>query len=333
MKKLLIASLAIVSIGLSARLPAQLEPSCRMEIAKLCGMTRDRDAIRSCLREKYQSLSKPCLQSLMEMRRNREPKAITASGGTSYSYGSDEKQAFDFYPAPSGGRPALIVFIHGGGWSIGDKATGTQNKASHYNALGYAFASLNYRLVPETDPAGQATDIAAALAALRAKAGTLGFDPDRIILMGHSAGAHLAALVSTDPRYLETAGVPMRAIRGAVLLDGAGYDVPRQMASAGPMLGKTYRDAFSTDHATQVRLSPLTYAAKPNAENWLILYDSSRADSDSQSKALATALKSAGNAARAVPVDDTNHMKLNRDMGVEGDPATKLVDDFIEHAL
>lgn len=333
MKKLLIASLAIISIGLSARLPAQLEPACRMEIAKLCGMTRDRGAIRSCLREKYQSLSKPCLQSLMELRRDREPQAITASGGTSYSYGSAEKQAFDFYPAPSGGRPGLIVFIHGGGWSKGDKSMGTKNKASHYNAMGYAFASLNYRLVPETDPAGQAADVALALAALRAKSDSLGFDPDRIILTGHSAGAHLAALVSTDPRYLEAAGVPMRAIRGTVLLDGAGYDVPRQMASAGPMLGKMYRDAFTTDRATQLRLSPLTYAAKPNVGNWMILFDSDRADSGSQSEALAAALKSAGNAVHAVPVNDTNHMKLNRDMGVEGDPATGLVDDFIKSAL
>jgi acetyl esterase/lipase len=304
-----------------------------MEIAKLCGMTRDRGAIRTCLREKYQSLSKPCLRSLMEMRRDREPAAITASGGTSYSYGSGEMQAFDFYPAPSGGRPALIVFIHGGGWSIGDKSTGTKNKASHYNAMGYAFASLNYRLVPETDPAGQAADIAAALAALRAKAGALGFDPNRIILTGHSAGAHLAALVSTDPRYLEAAGVPMGAIRGTVLLDGAGYDVPRQMASAGPMLGKMYRDAFTTDRVTQLRLSPLTYSAKPNVGNWLILFDSGRADSESQSGALAAALKSAGSSAHAVPIDDTSHMKLNRDMGVEGDPATQLVDDFIKSAL
>lgn len=333
MKKLLVASLAVASISLSARLPAQLEPSCRMEIAKLCGMTRDRGAIRSCLREKYQSLSKPCLQSLLKMRRDREPAAAATLGGTNYSYGSAEKQAFDFYPAPSGGRPALIVFIHGGGWSIGDKSTGTKNKASHYNAMGYAFASLNYRLVPETDPAGQAADIASALAALRAKSDTLGFDPDRIILTGHSAGAHLAALVSTDPRYLEAAGVPMRAIRGTVLLDGAGYDVPRQMANAGPMLGKMYRDAFTTDRATQLRLSPLTYAAKPNVENWLILFDSSRADSGSQSEALAAALKSAGNAVRAVPVSDTSHMKLNRDIGVGGDPATGLVDDFIKSAL
>ncbi len=333
MKKLLVAGLTMASVGLATRLPAQLEPSCRMEIAKLCGMTRDRDAIRTCLREKYQSLSKPCLQSLLEMRRDREPQAIAGSGGSTYAYGSADKQAFDFYPASSSGHPALVVFIHGGGWSIGDKAMGTRNKASHFTGKGYAFASLNYRLVPETDPAGQAADVAAALATLRAKAGNLGFDPDKIILMGHSAGAHLAALVSTDPRYLEAAGVPMAAIRGTILLDGAGYDVPRQMADAGPMLGKMYRDAFTTDRDTQVRLSPLTHATTPNVANWLILFDQARADSGSQSNALAEALKRSGSVVSATAIPDTSHMKLNRDMGMEGDAATSLVDTFIEKIL
>ena len=330
MKKLLIASLTLASIGFATRLPAQLDRSCRMEIVKLCGMTRDRNAIRSCLRDKYQSLSRPCLQSLTDMRSERE---AGASGGTPYQYGRTEKQALDFYPAPGGGRPALIVFIHGGGWSIGDKASGTKNKASHYNGLGYAFASLNYRLVPETDPGGQAADIATAIAYLRAKSNSLGFDPDRIILTGHSAGAHLAALVSTDPRYLASAGVPMASIRGTVLLDGAGYDVPRQMANAGPMLGKMYRDAFTTDRATQVRLSLLTYAGAPNVADWLILFDNSRADSRAQSETLAAALKHAGNSVRPVPISDTSHMKLNRDLGIEGDAATALVDAFIKRAL
>ncbi len=333
MKKLLVASILGASIFLSARLPAQLEPACRIEIAKLCGMTRDRSAIRTCLQEKYQSLSKPCLQSLLEMRHERQPQAIAESGGSTYAYGSADKQAFDFYPASLGGHPALVVFIHGGGWSIGDKTMGTRNKASHFNSEGYAFASLNYRLVPETDPGGQAADIAAALAALRAKADKLGFDPDKIFLMGHSAGAHLAALVSTDSRYLESAGVPMAAIRGTILLDGAGYDVPRQMAHAGPMLGKMYRDAFTTDRDTQERLSPLTHAATPNVANWLILFDEARADSGSQSIALADALKRAGSVVSATPVSDTSHMKLNRDLGVNGDAATRLVDAFIEKVL
>lgn len=330
MKKLLIASLTLAGIGFATRLPAQLERSCRAEIVRLCGMTRDRDAIRSCLRQKYQSLSKPCVKNLMDTRRERETGAV---GAMQYQYGAAEKQMLDYYPAPKGGRPALIVFIHGGGWSIGDKRSGTKNKASHYNGLGYAFASLNYRLVPETDPAGQATDVAKALAYLRARADSLGFDPDRIILSGHSAGAHLAALVSTDPRYLSAAGIPMASIRGTVLLDGAGYDVPRQMAKTGPIMGKMYRAAFTTDLATQLRLSPMTYAGAPNVLRWLILFDDSRADSRAQSETLAAALNRAGEAARAIAVSNTSHMKLNRDLGVEGDAATALVDAFIRRAL
>ena len=90
---------------------------------------------------------------------------------------------------------------------------------------GWAFASANYRLVPQATVEQQAADVASAIAWLRANAAKEGLDPDRIVLMGHSAGAHLVALVGTDPHYLKAAGVPMGAVKGVVLLDGAGYDV------------------------------------------------------------------------------------------------------------
>ncbi len=333
MKKLLVACLLIASVSSPGALSAQLDSSCRKEVIKLCGLTRDRSAIRTCLRQKHESLSRSCLQSLLELRKDRNQSSAAPSGGTSYSYGNAQRQSYDFYPAKSGGKSALLVFIHGGGWSRGDKATDTGTKASHFTENGYAFASLNYRLVPETNPAGQAADIAAALANLRANANTLGFDPERIFLMGHSAGAHLAALISTDPQYLQSAGVPMPAIRGTILLDGAGYDVPRQMANAGPMLGQLYRDAFSENRDLQLRLSPIAHAAGPNSANWLILFDKARPDSTSQSTALADALSHAGSSVRAVPIADTSHMQLNRNLGLSGDEATRLVDQFLAKAL
>ena len=100
------------------------------------------------------------------------------------------------------------MFVHGGGWSIGDKRTGAGVKAAHFTAQGWAFASVNYRLVPGATVEQQANDIASAIAFARIHAAENGLDPDRIVVMGHSAGAHLAALVGTDPRYLKAAGVP-----------------------------------------------------------------------------------------------------------------------------
>ena len=203
----------IIAIASALMLPAialaknRLPRECRQEIVKLCGLTFDRGKIRNCLRKKSEQLSDGCQSELMKRIVARGSKTnaarhkqTKAQGGVEYSYGSAAKQKLDYFPAKGSPKAPLVVFIHGGGWSIGDKRERfTKNsKAKFYNGMGYAFASLNYRLVPETQPDGQAADIADALAYLRKNSTDLGFDPDAIVLMGHSAGAHLAALVSTD---------------------------------------------------------------------------------------------------------------------------------------
>ena len=73
--------------------------------------------------------------------------------------------------------------------------------------------------MPQATVESQTADVSSAIAWLRANAASQGLDPNRIVLMGHSAGAHLAALVGTNPHYLQAAGVPLGAIRGVVLLD------------------------------------------------------------------------------------------------------------------
>ena len=185
-------------------------------------------------------------------------------GTTELAYGADPRQRLDFIPAATGHRAPLFIFIHGGGWSFGDKNM-AGNMAFHARAQGYAFASLNYRLVPDADPGEQAGDVAAAIARLVRDSDRLGIDPDRIIVSGHSAGAHLAALVGTDPRYLAAHRLPVSILDGVVLLDGAGYDVPAQMARGGPLLRRMYARAFGDDPAFQARVSPTLQAAAPNA--------------------------------------------------------------------
>ena len=97
-------------------------------------------------------------------------------------------------------RAPLVIFVHGGGWKRGDKNNATgQHKARHYVRQGYAFASINYRLVPDATVEQQAADVASAVAYLRGNAQRLGIDAKLIVLMGHSAGAHLVALVGTRP--------------------------------------------------------------------------------------------------------------------------------------
>ncbi|MEE9433651.1 MAG: alpha/beta hydrolase [Sphingorhabdus sp.] len=328
MRKLWLVPLTI-ALTLPVFLAAQnrLPRECRQEIRQLCDLTGDRQAIRQCLRKKSSQLSENCQGELMKRFAARRGKTNTALGepavshsGSEYSYGDAAKQNLDFYPAKDNPKAPLVVFIHGGGWSMGDKQRGNRGKDEYYNGMGYAYASLNYRLVPETQPDGQTADIAKALAYLRENSANLGFDPDAIVLMGHSAGAHLAALVSTDTSFLENAGVPMASIKGTILLDGAGYDVPRRMEKSLPpkMINKMYEDAFTKDLETQRRLSPISHVAAPNGTDWLILYVAARADAKAQSEAFGAALKQNGSGAGVIAVPGSTHKSVNQDAGVTG---------------
>ncbi|KLE32315.1 hypothetical protein AAW01_11760 [Aurantiacibacter gangjinensis] len=244
----------------------------------------------------------------------------------SLAYGDHARQAVDFYTGPVAAEaPPLVLFVHGGAWSFGERSH-VQTKPSHFAGQGYAFASAGYRVLPDVSVEEQASDLAAALSAIRADAPRLGFDPDRIVLMGHSAGAHLAALVATDPAY---AGEDMAAISGVVLLDGGGYDVPLRMSAAsGPTL-YAYRNAFSEDAAQQTRLSPVTHVGGPDAPQWLILHVDGRAETTQQARALGDALQAAGASVEVVPIAGTDHGGMNRNIGTPGDATTASIDAFL----
>lgn len=252
------------------------------------------------------------------------------------AYGPDPLQALDFWRAPdAGGNAPLMVFVHGGAWKIGDKRTSSQSaQVPHFLSTGHAFASLNYRLVPAVGVEAQAQDVAQALKFLLERAAQLGFDRKRVVLMGHSAGAHLAALVATDPRYLAQAGLQPGDIAGVILLDGAGYDVPVQLRDAGPLLKRTYQQVFGSDPARQRVLSPIAHVAAPNARAFLVLHVQ-REDSGRQSRALAEALRSAGTPAEvhALPGEGREgHRDINVKLGDPSYPGTSIVDRWLEGA-
>jgi arylformamidase len=243
-------------------------------------------------------------------------------------YGSHLRQQIDLYaPDQALGDAPLIVYIHGGGWHIGNHKL-VQDKPGHFTAQGYVFASAGYRLLPEAPVEQQAADLGAALRALRAQSEDYGFDPGRIVLMGHSAGAHLAALIATDPQY---AGDAFGAIKGVVLLDGAGYDVALAIATPTMELPTLYRDVFGSDPARHRALSPITHAGGKDAPDWLALYVAERATSQAQSERLVAALSKAGARAEAVAISGTNHGRMNREIGTEAGAAqTQRIDAFLK---
>lgn len=257
-----------------------------------------------------------------------------ATGMVEHAYGRDALQKLDFWSATDTAKPApLVIFVHGGGWKRGDKRNATgADKVTHLRAQGYAVASLNYRLVPAAKVEDQAADVAAAFAWLRANAAKLNIDSRRIVLMGHSAGAHLVALVGTDPAYARAAGFALSDIKGVIPLDGAAYNVPAQLADGPAIMKDTYAQAFGSDPARQKSLSPTAHAAGPNAPAFLILHVD-RDDGKRQSEALGAALRDAGTPAQVTRIAGrglVGHMEINRKLGQADYPATAVVDAWLK---
>ncbi|WP_374525114.1 alpha/beta hydrolase [Sphingopyxis sp.] len=280
-----------------------------------------REAMRDRLRERL-------------AEREARPKA---PGGETISYGSDALQTLDIWRAQNAKGPApLIVFVHGGGWKRGSKDNASGSfKPRHYPAEGYAFASIDYRLVPGATVEQQAADVAAAVKALVDRASGLGIDRRRIVLMGHSAGAHLVALVGTDERYLRGAGLSFADIAGVIPIDGAAYDVPAQMKDGPAIMQATYAQAFGTDPVRQKALSPTLQAAAPNAPQFLLLHVQ-RPDGVRQAEALGKALQAAGAKAEIESFPGTGlqgHAEINRRLGDPAYAATATVDAWLKRVL
>lgn len=166
-------------------------------------------------------------------------------------YGPNALQTIDLYlPERLASAPVTVeAFTHGGGWRRGDAETSVYDKAIHASAKGRAFASISYRLGTDTDPVvpvwTQAQDVAAAHGWLHANLAKYACSPDKIIRVGHSAGAHLMELVCSHPDLAAMAGDYL----GSVCLDSAALNVPKTM-KAVPYLSadmqKLYIGAFGT---------------------------------------------------------------------------------------
>ena len=198
------------------------------------------------------------LRKLVEQRRNSH-QATDLPAGTrvrrDIAYGPDTAQRYDVYlPANAKADAPILFMVHGGGWRRGDKASPgvVGNKAAYWLNQGFVFLSANNRLVPDADPMQQAEDVAAAIASVQQHARQWNADPGRMLLMGHSAGAHLVVLVATKPDLLRKAGA-QRPL-GVVSLDSGALDVPALMGQ--PRLPQLYRDAFGTDPAYWASVSP-----------------------------------------------------------------------------
>ena len=229
-----------------------------------------------------------------------------------------------YLPAHADHSP-VIFMVHGGGWQRGDKAASqvVDNKVARWVAQGYVFISVNYRMLPEADPLVQADDVARALAAAQSRAATWGGDPDKFILMGHSAGAHLVALLGAGPARARALGA--RPWLGVVVLDSAAMNVTEIMQRRHLPL---YDEAFGKDESFWKSASPIRQLSA-EAKPMLLVCSTTRRDKPCD-QADAFAAKAAALGVRAeVSGQALSHKEVNQNLGLPG-TYTDTVERFMQ---
>jgi acetyl esterase/lipase len=254
-----------------------------------------------------------------------------------YAVDAAPRQILDIY-APSGARDLPVVFwIHGGGWQSGDK-TLVQEKPRAFTARGFVFVAINHRLLPAVDMTALTDDVARALGWVHANIAAHGGDPRRIFVMGHSSGAQLAALLCTDERRLRAHGVPFSALRGCVPVDGDTYDLPaiittaetRRRAHGQPEPKSTHRAKFGTEEQHRDFSAVTHIAPGKGIPPFLILHVAEHPDNSAQAQRLGAVLRAAGVPVKVFGARETNHSRINNELGLPQDTCTRELGAFVD---
>lgn len=237
---------------------------------------------------------------------------------TDIAYGKDAKQKLDVYsPAGAKGLP-VVVYVHGGEWTKGDKAD-VSFKPKFFNENNVVFVSANYRLYPAAKFPAHAEDVAAAVRWSVDHIAEYGGDPKKIILMGHSAGCHLVTLVALDPKYLAGVKLAPADLRGVVAWSGGAYDLVAKVAEGG-----SYKEhignAFGPDEAAWRDASPVTHARNGGAAPPFLFASYEKGNPANQAaERLAGLIRDAKGRAPVVVLEDRTHTTANHLLGAPGD--------------
>ena len=270
-----------------------------------------------------------------------EGRAPAVKSNIPYVEKGHERQVLDVYSPPNAKNLPVVFWIHGGGWQGGDK-TSVQTKPQVFVDKGFVFVSTNYRLLPSVDMATIVRDVAKSIHWVHDHIAEHGGDPKRLFIMGHSAGAQLAALICTDERYLKAEGLSLAITKGCVPVDGDTYDVPAMIETAEtrwrvhglPPAKFGHREKFGNDPAKHRDFSAVTHVAKDKGiPPFLILHVADHPDTSAQARRLGNVLKDAGVSVTVFGAKETNHNKINADLGLPDDPATKALFEFLATAL
>ncbi|KAJ5610527.1 Alpha/Beta hydrolase protein [Penicillium lagena] len=264
-----------------------------------------------------------------------EMNADQPSGGTDMAYGKANSQILRFWKAnPSKSSKApIVLFVHGGSWRSGTYLDSIGSaKVGHLIDKGYAFATVNYTLIPSVTVEEQVQEVAHAINYLVENAIRLDIDSERVILMGHSSGAHVVTLLGTDASYLERAGTSISIVKAVIALDGSNYNAAAEILDNPGQIADNMIYGFGTDLKRLIAVSPTYHARAPNARAFLLLHAHRHGDIR-QAVELAVALNSAGTDTTLHVFEGQGfegHIQMLLRLGDPTYPATCVMDNWLK---
>jgi dienelactone hydrolase len=177
-----------------------------------------------------------------------------------------------YAPVETGNKKnKVLIFIHGGAWRGGSKDSHNHRKIGKaFAANGIVTVVITYRLSPDTKYYGMAADCAKAFAWVSKNIEQYGGDKNQIYVSGHSAGGHLAALITTDSSYLKNEGFEQQAIRGCILNDPYGLDMLEYLGKGTPVDVLMFTSIFTELPTEWKKGSPYYHIEKDNVKYYIL---------------------------------------------------------------
>ena len=226
-----------------------------------------------------------------------------------------QKHVLDVYSPKGVKNFPVVFFVHGGAWVLGDK-TGTARLGAFFTRHGIGMVNVNYRLFPKVAYPRFAQDVAAAFAWTVLNIHDYGGDPKQIYVGGHSAGAHLAALIATNEAFLAPYDLTPSAIRGVIGISGV-YRIRKGM----------FPRIFTTDPAVRRDASPYEHLTAKTPPFLLLWADRDLGNAQKQAQDMGQALADLRVPVTLVRAPDRNHGSI---LGRIGNPADAVAPAILE---
>jgi acetyl esterase/lipase len=249
---------------------------------------------------------------------------------------TSDLQRLDIYvPATSNPVMPVMIWVHGGGWQLGDKTNQLGHKIPFFMDAGWIFVSVNYRLspiVPSTDPAdlepdrimypSHNQDVAAACAWVAQHISDYGGDLGNLHLMGHSAGGTIVASVALDERYLAPYNLPLNMFKTCVCNDAAAYDLSEHLENVSPENRIIYLNAFGTDTTIWQKASPIHHIHRSQSIPEFFIITRGSASRTSSAQSFYHTPVNHGHTAHVLDASPYTHKQSNQAVG---DPSDDII--------